>query len=151
MARLHSKKGGKSGSRKPVSRAVPNWVDYSAPEVEEMVIKMAKDGTGKAMIGQVLRDNYGVPSIFNVTGKTLTNILEEGGVKQEFPEDLMNLIKRAVRMRRHLKKNRRDTHNTSKLGHVESKLRRIVKYYRKTGAIPSDWSYDPDKAALMLK
>ena len=151
MAKLHSKKKGKSGSRRPVARASPNWVEYSSAEVEELILKMAGEGVSKAMIGQTLRDTYGIPSIYNVTGKTLTKVLEAGGVKPEFPEDLMNLIKRAIKMRQHLKGNRRDIHNRTKLGHVESKIRRMMLYYRSKGEIPADWTYDPDKAALMVK
>lgn len=130
---------------------MPTWVEYSGPEVEELVLKLANQGLSKAMLGQTLRDTYGVPSVFNVTGKSVTQILAEGGIKAEFPEDLMNLIRRTVRMRRHLKQNSRDVHNTSKLVHVESKIRRLVIYYRETGAIPKKWSYDPDAAALMVK
>lgn len=130
---------------------MPTWVEYSGPEVEELVLKLANQGMSKAMIGQTMRDTYGVPSIFNVTGKSVTQILGEGGIKAEFPEDLMNLIRRAVRMRRHLKQNHRDVHNTSKLVHVESKIRRLVVYYREAGSIPKRWSYDPDAAALMVK
>ncbi|VVC04377.1 30S ribosomal protein S15 [Candidatus Burarchaeum australiense] len=130
---------------------MPNWVEYSGPEVEELVLKLAGQGLSQAMVGQTLRDTYGVPSVFNVTGKSVTQILTEGGIKHEFPEDLMNLIRRAVRMRKHLKVNSRDVHNTSKLIHVESKIRRLVQYYRESGAIPKKWSYDPDAAALMVK
>ena len=130
---------------------MPSWVEYSAPEVEELVLKLANQGTSKAMIGQTLRDTHGIPSVFNITGKSVTQIMEEGGVRREFPEDLMNLIRRAVSMRRHLKSNSRDIHNRTKLGHVESKIRRLVQYYRATGKIPKKWSYDPDAAALMVK
>jgi len=151
LAKLHSKKKGKSGSRRPVSRAAPSWTEFSSSDVEGLVLKMAKEGMSKAMIGQTLRDTYGVPSVFNITGKTITQIMKEAKVNPEFPEDLMNLIRRAIRMRTHLKRNRRDTHNYSKLGHVESKIRRLVLYYRKKGEIPKDWAYDPDKAALMVK
>ena len=148
---MHSKKGGKSGSTRPVAKTPPTWVDSSAPEVEEIVINLGKQGMSKALVGQALRDTHGIPSVFNVTGKAMTQILKEGGVTQEYPEDLLNLIKKAVSMRRHMKSNRRDTANRVKLGHVEAKIKRLVLYYRRMGTLPKKWAYDPDTAALLVK
>ena len=151
MARLHSKKRGKSGSKKPAVKSVPEWVEYSAHEAEEFVVKMGKEGQGPAAIGMALRDTYGIPSVQNLCGKSITQILVEGGVKMTYPEDLLNLIKRAVNMRNHLHTNRSDKHNRTKLIHVESKIGRLVKYYTKSGRLPADWKYDPETAALLVK
>ena len=151
MARMHSKKKGRSGSKKPSSKIVPEWVEYSAPEVEELVARLGREGTPSPAIGQVLRDTYGVPSVRSITGKSVTEILAENNVKLEYPEDLLNLIKRAVGVRKHLTSNKGDIHNRVKLGHIESKIRRLVKYYTRTGRLPAEWRYEPDKAALLVK
>lgn len=151
MAKMHSRKRGKSGSKPPVGRQVPDWVDYSEADIKELVGKFAKEGLSSALIGQRLRDQYGVPSVYNVTGKTVTQLMAESGFKLEYPEDLLNLIERAVNMRKHLKANHRDVHNTVKLGHVECKIKRLVRYYCAEGVLPRDWKYDPDKAALLVK
>ena len=151
MARLHSKKRGKSGSKRPSVKVSPDWVEYSAHEVAELAVKMGKDGAGPAAIGQTLRDTYGIPSVQNLCGKSLSVILAENGVKQEYPEDLLSLIKRAVNMREHLRANRSDKHNRTKLIHVESKIGRLVKYYTRSGRLPADWKYDPETAALLVK
>jgi len=151
MARMHSKKRGKSGSKRPPTKTVPEWVEYSAPEVEELVIDLGKKGMSPALIGQTLRDQYGIPSVRNITGKSLVQILVEGGVKVEYPHDLLDLIKRAMRMRRYLEKNRGDVHNRVKLSHVESKIKRLVKYYTRVGKLPEGWTYDPEAAALLVK
>ena len=151
MARMHSKKGGKSGSKRPAVKVTPEWVEYSAHEVEDLIVKMGKENKRATEIGQILRDTYGVPSVQNLCGKPLSVILEENGVKQEYPEDLLNLIKRAVNMRDHLRTNRSDKHNRTKLIHVESKIGRLVKYYTKSGRLPADWVYDPTTAALLVK
>lgn len=148
---MHSRKRGKSGSHRPPSKTVPDWVDYTASDVEELVVKLAKAGTPPALIGLTLRDVYGIPSIRNITGKKLTQILAENKLKPTYPEDLMNLIRKAVRMRRHLAQNKRDVHNKCKLIHVESKIKRLVRYYRETGKLPRDWTYDPAKAELLVK
>jgi len=151
MARMHSKKRGRSGSRRPPTKEVPDWMDYSVQEVEEMVIKMGKEGTTPAMIGQILRDQHGVPSVKVLTGKSVVRILKDGGVSMDYPSDLLQLIERAMRMRKHLKENTADTHNRTKLAHAESKIRRLVRYYVKSGALPKGWKYDPETAALLVK
>jgi len=151
MARMHSKKRGKSGSKKPSVKVVPEWVEYSAHEAEEFVLKMGKEGKGPAEIGRVIRDLYGIPSIQALCGKSINQILFDNGIKREYPEDIINLIKRAVNMREHLRTNRSDKHNRTKLIHVESKIARLAKYYTRTGVLPADWKYDPETAALLVK
>jgi len=151
LARMHSRKRGRSGSERPPSKTVPEWVDYTASDVEELVVRLGKAGTPPALIGTILRDSYGIPSIRNITGKTLTRILEENGLKPAYPEDLMNLIRKAVGLRHHLARNKRDVHNRVKLIHIESKVKRLVRYYRETGKLPRDWAYDPAKAELIVK
>jgi small subunit ribosomal protein S15 len=151
MARMHSKKHERSGSKKPSGKAVPEWVEFSAPEIEEMVVKLGKEGTPSPQIGQALRDQYGVPSVKNVTGKSVMKILKEGGVKVEYPPDLLALIHKAIRVRKHLKENKRDVHTRVKLGHIEAKVRRLVRFYTGNGMLPKGWKYDPERAALLVK
>jgi len=151
MARMHSKKRGKSGSKKPAVKVVPEWSEYAPHEVEEFVVKMGKEGKGPAEIGTLLRDTYGVASVQAICNKPISEILAEGGINLPYPEDLINLIRRAVNMREHLKTNRSDRHNRTKLIHVESKIGRLVKYYTRTGKLPADWKYDPETAALLVK
>ena len=54
-------------------------------------------------------------------------------------------------MREHLRTNRSDRHNRTKLIHVESKIGRLVKYYTRNGRLPADWKYDPETAQLLVK
>ncbi len=151
MARMHSKKKGKSSSKKPPVKVAPSWVKYSPKEVEELIVSLARQGYNSTMIGLKLRDEYGIPSVKVLCKKSITQIMEENGIKIQYPDDLLNLIKKAVRMRKHLAENKRDVHNRVKLMHVESKIKRLVRYYRRVGKLPSDWVYDPDTAALIVK
>lgn len=151
MARMHSKKHGKSGSKRPVTKVSPEWVGYSSHDVEEQVAKLHKEGLNATAIGQKLRDIYGVPSVRNITNKRISAIIVESGGKIEYPDELLALIKRAMNVRRHLTSNVSDKHNTVKLTHIEAKINRLVRYYRKTGKLPADWTYDPVKAALLVK
>ena len=94
-----------------------------------MVVKMAKEGVPASKIGLALRDLKGVPSIRAVTGKRMCELLKDEGASPEYPEDLIALIKKAVKIRTHLKDSTADTHNAVKLSHIESKINRLVKYY----------------------
>ncbi|MBC7095668.1 30S ribosomal protein S15 [Thermococcus sp.] len=151
MARLHARKRGKSGSKKPPRTAPPTWVDYTAEEVENLVVKLRKDGHSVAMIGTILRDQYGIPSVRLITGKKITKILEENNLAPELPEDLMFLIRKAVKLRKHLEQHPKDLHSRRGLQLTESKIRRLVKYYRETGKLPANWRYDPEQAKLLVR
>ena len=66
-------------------------------------------------------------------------------------EDLYNLIKRAVNLHKHMDKNKKDSKSKHGLELLESKIRRLGKYYARTGKLPSDWKYSLDKAKLLVK
>jgi len=151
MARLYSKKKGKSGTKRPKPKANPEWVDAEPEEIKALILKMSKEGIPSAKIGMMLRDMYGVPSVRTLIGMTVGQFLKKEGAQPEYPEDLLSLIKKAVRMREHLKASKKDVKNKVKLGHVESKINRLVKYYSKKGRLPGGWKYEPEKAALLVK
>lgn len=150
MARMHTGKKGRSSSKKPTYDFAPSWVSISKEEVEEIIVKLLKEGKSESEIGLILRDQYGIPSIKRVTGKRLNGILKEKKLESKYPSDLLQLIKRAVRMRNHLKNNKKDLSNVNSLKRVESKILRSVKYYRGK-KLPADWKYEPEKAALLVK
>ncbi|MCD6125994.1 MAG: 30S ribosomal protein S15 [Thaumarchaeota archaeon] len=139
MARMHARKRGKSGSKRPISKAPPSWVKLTPEEVEALVVKYAKEGYPPSMIGIILRDQHGVPLVKQITGKRITQILKENNLLPEIPEDLANLLERARRMHVHLSKNRSDRYNRHRLQLVESKIHRLVKYYKRRGILPPDW------------
>ena len=90
------------------------------------------------MIGIILRDQYGVPLVKPITGKSITRILKEKGLLKPIPEDLENLLKKASRLRAHLEKHRKDYHNKRALQLIESRIHRLEKYYKRKGVIPAD-------------
>ena len=93
MARLHSRKKGKSGSTRPARLEKPVWIEHSAEEVESEIIKNAKKGFTKSIIGMKLRDSYGVPLSKIITGKKIGQILEENDLTEPLPEDLRSFFK----------------------------------------------------------
>ncbi len=129
----------------------PEWIEYSNEEIEELILKLRKEGNSTSMIGTVLRDQYGIPDVKLVTGMKITHVLEKHGQKLEYPEDLMNLIRKAVNIRDHLIENPKDLHTRRGLRIVESNIRRLVKYYTREGMLPEGWRYEPKQAALLVK
>ncbi len=151
MARMHSRRKGKSGSKKPPTKVPPSWVNAKPADVERLVVELAKKGLSPSMIGLTLRDQYGIPDVRAITGKKLTQILREHGLAPTIPEDLKNLIIRAMRIRKHLEKHKKDMHNKVALLRVESKIHRLVKYYKREGVLPPNWRYSPEIAALLVR
>jgi small subunit ribosomal protein S15 len=151
MAKLHSKKRGKAGTKRAKTTLAPKWVSAKKAEISEIIVKMAKEGTPASKIGLALRDQHGVPAARAVVGKRIATIMKEQKVAPSFPEDLISLIRKAVRVRGHLKSSKKDVHNKVKLGHIESKISRLAKYYSNKGVIPKGWRYDPDQANLIVK
>ncbi len=148
MARMHSRKRGRSASKRPPANVDLSWVPLSKEEVEELVVKLAKKGHKPSEIGMILRDEYGVPLVKRVTGDKITKILERHGLKPEIPEDLENLIKRAYKVRKHLEVHRKDLVAKRGLSLIEAKIHRLVKYYKRVGKLPKDWKYTPEIAEL---
>ncbi len=134
---------GKSHSLRPVSKRPPLWLTYSGDEVEAIIIKLAREGNSPSKIGELLRDQYGIPLTKSVLGIGITDVLKQVDIEIEMPEDLSNLIDTATRIRRHLSKNRSDQDNKNSLEIIESRIRRLSKYYRRKGILQSDWKYVP--------
>jgi len=150
MARMHARTRGKSSSKKPLSTTPPSWMKLKKGEIESIILKLAKNGYSTSTIGITLRDSYGVTDIKIITGKSISTILKEKELYPEVPEDVQNLIKRAVNIRKHLEKNKQDMVSKRGLQLTESKIRRLEKYYKKTGVLPKDWKYNPEKARLLV-
>lgn len=131
--------------------AEPDWIEYSTEEIEELILKLTKEGNSTSKIGVILRDQYGIPDVKAVTGMKITQILENHDQGLEYPEDLMNLIRKAVNVRDHLEENPKDLHTRRGLQLMESRIRRLVKYYVREGVLPQGWRYEPKKAALLVK
>ena len=150
MSRMHTSSKGKAGSKKPLSTTPPSWMKLKKEEVKALVIKLEKKGYQTSQIGLILRDSYGVPDIKIITGNTISQILKENNLTHEVPEDIQNLIKRAVKVRKHLSANKKDTASKRGLQLIESKIRRLEKYYKRTGRLPEKWKYEPEKARLLV-
>jgi small subunit ribosomal protein S15 len=151
MARMHSRKKGKSGSTRPQRTSNPEWVEMTKADMEKLMVKLSKDGNSPSEIGTILRDQYGIPLARYVTGERIVDTLEKKGIKKDIPDDLMDLLKRAVQVNKHLDENKKDMVSKRGLQTIEAKIRRLAKYYRREKRIPEDWKYHIDTAKLLVK
>ncbi len=140
MARMHARRKGKSGSKKPIERVHPDW-SLKPKEIEELIIKMAGEGKEPSIIGIILRDVYGVSDVKAATGKRITDVLEEHNILPPLPEDLTNLLAKREYLKKHLQEHRKDLHNFRRMYLIEAKINRLVKYYKREGKVPADWTY----------
>ena len=148
---MYSRKRGKHGSKKPPIKIVPKWIKYDKKEIEDLILKLAKEKYTTAKIGTILRDEYGIPDIKVIMNKSISQIMRENKFYPEFPEDLTSLFRKAINLREHLVKNKADKTSKKGLEHLESKIRRLVKFYAKEKKIPKDFIYDPDKIKLLVQ
>ena len=151
MARLHAHRKGKSGSTRPVLKANPAWTGLEKAEVEDTIFRLHQEGLTAAAIGVRLRDGFGVPSVRLATGRSVQQILQSKGVKVAIPEDLAGLIRRAASLQTHIKDHRKDLSNKRGQQLIESKIRRLSRYYKDRGILPADWDYSLKMAELQVK
>ena len=151
MARMHSPGRGKSGSTKPMVDKAPEWSNTDAKEVTELILSLAAEGHNPATIGTILRDQHAVPDVRLVVGKRIGQVLAENDVNPKYPEDMMNLMRRALRLIDHLESNRKDRHNSRQLELTESKIRRLSRYYKGRGQLDTEWAYKRDELRLMVE
>ena len=152
MARMYKSRRGKSGSSKPYVTEAPDWSNTDAAEVTKIVVELGKAGHTTAVIGTIMRDQHAVPDVRLVTGKRIGAILAEHDIGGSYPEDMMNLMRQAVRIIEHLGGgNHKDLHNKRSLEITEAKIRKLASYYISEGKLPMDWRYKRDELRLMVE
>ena len=141
MGRLHTHNHGKAHSIRPIESKFSSWVKQDTKEIEELVIKYSKDGHTPSQIGIKLRDQHAIPLVKPIINKTISDILDQNDLKSEIPEDLNNIVTKAVGLQKHLKSNKNDRRNIRSLELIEAKVHRLSVYYKKIGRIPENWKY----------
>nr|UXY88497.1 40S ribosomal protein S13 [Cryptomonas curvata] len=142
MAKMHNKGKGISSSALPFDRASPDWSDKTSEQVNGLICKLAKQGLVPSQIGVFLRDCKGIPQTKNITGRKILRVLKLNGLAPEIPEDLFFLIKKAINVRKHLERNKKDKDSKFRLILIESKIHRLARYYKKSRQLPIDWKYE---------
>jgi len=113
-------------------------------------VKLAKKGSSPSQIGVTLRDTVGIPQVKGVTGSKILRILKKNGLAPQVPEDLYHLIKKAISIRKHLEKFRKDKDAKFRLILVESRIHRLARYYRNVKSLPATWRYNSKKADTLI-
>ena len=151
---MHTRRRGSSDSDKPAADEPPEWSDVDEAAIAERVVELAEAGHSPSEIGLKLRDEgvdgTPVPDVSLATGKKVTEILEEHDAEPELPEDLRNLMERAVRLREHMDENPGDHQNKRALQNSEAKIRRLVDYYR-GNELDETFTYSYDAAVDLLE
>ncbi|QGN07485.1 30S ribosomal protein S15 [Halorhabdus sp. CBA1104] len=154
MARMHTRRRGSSDSDKPAADDPPEWSDVDSEAIEQRVVELAEQGHEPSEIGIKLRDEgvqgTPIPDVSLATGKKVTEILDDHDAAPELPEDLRNLMARAIRLREHMEDNPVDHQNKRALQNTESKIRRLVDYYR-GDELDADFTYSYDVAVELLE
>lgn len=151
MSRMHSPKKGQSGSTRPNLDENPDWVPLDEDEIRELIVDLARQGETASKIGIILRDQYGIPDIELALDESITDIMEEHDLNPEIPEDLLALMEKAVNLKDHLEENPKDKSNRRSLRLVESRIRRLVDYYKDQGELEEQWRYSMDKAEILTQ
>ena len=151
MARMFSKRKGSSGSNRRHGQEIPDWSNSDKKAIEELIMNLYDEGYSTAVIGTILRDQHSVPDVRGVLGMRIGAVIAKNGKSPRYPEDIMNLMRKAVKLIEHLDNNRKDLHNKRALELVESKIRRLATYYRSEGTLPADWKYKRDQVGLTVE
>ncbi len=150
MGRMYGRGKGIAKSSIPYKKKAPRWLNVDSNEVVRQIEALAKKGYKPSQIGVILRDNYAIPQSRLITGAKILRVLKKKGLAPQIPEDLYHLMRRAVSIRKHIEKNKRDKDSKYRLILVESKIHRLVRYYKLTKQIPSNWRYDYQTALALV-
>lgn len=154
MARMHTRRRGTSGSDRPAADEPPEWSNVDTEAIEARIVDLADEGYEPSHIGIELRDSgvdgLPIPDVKLATGKKITTILEEHNHTPEIPTDLQNLMARAVRLHDHMDANPGDHQNKRALQNTESKIRRLVNYYR-GDKLDETYTYDVETARELVE
>merc|ERR1712032_82285 len=150
MGRMYGKGKGISSSALPFRRKAPTWLKMKAEDVCDHMCKLAKKGLTPSQIGVTLRDSFGVPQVRYVSGNKILRILKINGLAPALPEDLYYLIKKAVSIRKHLDRNKKDKDSKFRLILVESRIHRLARYYKRVKALPATFKYVSATASALV-
>ena len=99
-------------------------------------------------IGTVLRDQYAIPLVKPLTGKSISDILESANLSPNMPEDLANLMKKAQSLAVHMDKNKKDLHNKRNMQIIEARIHKLSRYYKREGVISKNFKYEAKIASV---
>lgn len=148
MSRLHTHKHGKSHSTRPINIRMHHWILHKPDEIIELIKKYRNDNMSSSKIGIKLRDQHAIPLTKPLIKKSITKVLVDNKLNSAIPEDLENIVKKAIGLQKHLKNNKSDKRNIRSLELVEAKIHRLSEYYKKNKKLEKNWKYKSIVAQL---
>ncbi len=141
MGRLHTHNHGKAHSTRPFPLSVPKWIAVEPNKIEELIVKYRKEGLSTSQIGIKLRDQHSIPLVKPIIKNTISQVLKKNDLMPDLPEDLNNIVTKAIGLQKHLKSNKGDKRNIRSLELIEAKIHRLSTHYKKNNQIPKNWKY----------
>ncbi len=92
-------------------------------------------------IGTILRDQYAIPLVKPITGKSISDTIKAANLTPAMPEDLANMMKKAQSLAVHMDKNKKDLHNKRNMQIIEAQIHKLSRYYKREGVISKDFKY----------
>merc|ERR1711904_642809 len=86
----------------------------------------------------------------SITMHCMKDGLKGTGMAPQLPEDMYYLIKKAVSIRKHLERNRKDKDSKFRLILVESRIHRLARYYKRVKSLPATWKYVSATASALV-
>nr|BAS01540.1 ribosomal protein S13 [Lotharella vacuolata] len=145
MGRMYSLGRGISSSVTPYRRNSYEFKGLTTENISKIIIKLIKSGLTPSQIGMKFRDEYAIVDIRNITNYNLVSLAKKKGLNIEIPEDLFFLVKKAIIIKKHLKRFPKDLNNKFKLNQIESHINRLSSYYKMKNKIPNNWNYKLSK------
>lgn len=130
--------------------AKKEWLHRKLVRIKKNERSVAFFYTNFPISGIILRDSHGVAQVRFVNGNKILRIMKAVGLKPDIPEDLYFLIKKAVSIRKHLERNRKDIDSKFRLILVESRIHRLARYYKIRGVLPPTWKYESSTASALV-
>lgn len=72
------------------------------------------------------------------------------GFEAPFGDVLTPLLPKAVAVRKHLERNRKDKDSKFRLILIESRIHRLARYYKTVGVLPPTWKYESSTASTIV-
>lgn len=113
------------------SKEKPDWLKTSNKEIEEIVVKLAKQGLTSEKIGLELRDKHGIPKT-KLLGKKISQILKENDLHQD--ATYVNLERKKESIIKHLDKNKQDQRAKRALTIIKARINKYNKYKKRENA-----------------
>ncbi|AIB09583.1 40S ribosomal protein S13 (nucleomorph) [Lotharella oceanica] len=145
MGRMYSLGRGISSSVTPYRKNSYDFKGITSENLSKIIIKLFKSGLTPSQIGMKFRDEYAIVDVRNISNYNLVSLAKKRGLRIEIPEDLFFLVRRAVVIKKHLKRFPKDLSNKYRLTQIESHINRLSRYYKRKNKIPDNWSYKLSK------